>query len=92
MANSEVMRSVSDRFNVTLSSLFRIIQRVKVDVAAITLMSYSSSKPNNISTYLFIYQPGSHLGVPSSNGHRAGAYDRMEKLPGFFSKWKAPIV
>ena len=29
MANSEVMRSVSDRFNVTLSSLFRIIQRVK---------------------------------------------------------------
>ena len=29
MANSEVMRSVSDRFNATLSSLFRIIQRVK---------------------------------------------------------------
>ena len=28
-ANSEVMRSVSGRFNVTLSSLFRIIQRVK---------------------------------------------------------------
>ena len=29
MANSEVMKSVSDRFNVTLSSLLRIIQRVK---------------------------------------------------------------
>ena len=28
MSNSEVMRSVSDRFDVTLSSLFRIIQRV----------------------------------------------------------------
>ena len=28
MSNSEVMRSVSDRFDTTLSSLFRIIQRV----------------------------------------------------------------
>ena len=28
MSNSDVMRSVSDRFDVTLSSLFRIIQRV----------------------------------------------------------------
>ena len=43
-------------------------------------MSSSSSKTNNISTYLFIYQLGSHLGVPSGNGHRAGVYDQMEKL------------
>ena len=28
MANSEVMRSVSDRFNITLSSLSRVIQRI----------------------------------------------------------------
>ena len=77
MANSEVMRSVSDRFNVTLSSLFRIIQRVKSWCSCDYINVFFLIKPNNIST------------SSSTNSAAILVFRRVTgTAPGFTTKWK----
>lgn len=53
VANSEVIRSVSDRFNVTLSSLNRIIHRVSS--ALVDLRQQYIKWPNGNLQYLLIF-------------------------------------